>query len=256
MHKRILNYLSEIEKEYDIAILWACESGSRAWGFASDDSDYDIRFIYVHRIDWYLRLTSEKDSIEMMLEDNNIDISGWELRKALNLMKKSNSSVIEWIQSPIVYVRDEGFIEEFRQLTQSFYSKMATMNHYLSMAKKFVTALDESSSYSLKKFFYALRATLACQWIMEKDKMPPTEFEMIYKNIELDSELSQSIDALIKLKSEINENYLHSGEKHLTHYMRYKLKEANEIRERLPSAQGDLNSAHALLTKYIRKHDH
>jgi len=111
MTEKIKKYLTEIEQERNIKILWACETGSRAWGFPSTDSDYDIRIIYVHNTDWYLNLTEEKDSIELMLENNDIDISGWELKKSLNLLRKSNAAMLERIQSPIVYKKDDEFIK-------------------------------------------------------------------------------------------------------------------------------------------------
>ncbi|HAN77121.1 MAG TPA: hypothetical protein DCQ31_04775 [Bacteroidales bacterium] len=81
MEHKINSYLTEIEVANDIEILLACETGSRAWGFPSPDSDYDVRLIYKHKTDWYLSLTEPKDSIELMLDDNLIDISGWELRR-------------------------------------------------------------------------------------------------------------------------------------------------------------------------------
>ena len=110
MEERIRQYIKEIEKAQDIKVLLACETGSRAWGFPSPDSDYDVRLIYRHRMDWYLSLLEPKDTFEVMLEDNNFDISGWDIRKTLGLLWKSNPPLLERIQSPIVYVADEEFL--------------------------------------------------------------------------------------------------------------------------------------------------
>ena len=99
--KRIDEELEAIESQNNVKILYACESGSRAWGFPSKDSDYDIRFIYIHRTEWYLRVDNSRlrDVIEKPIDDE-LDVSGWELRKALILFKKSNPAFIEWLNSP------------------------------------------------------------------------------------------------------------------------------------------------------------
>ena len=106
MDKKIKKYLKNIEEKFDITILLACETGSRAWGFPSPDSDYDVRLIYKHKRDWYLSLAEEKDTIELMLDNNEIDISGWDIRKTLRLLWKSNPPLLERIQSPIIYTCD------------------------------------------------------------------------------------------------------------------------------------------------------
>ncbi len=109
MKAKIKNYLSELEQEKDIEILFACETGSRAWGFPSPDSDYDVRLIYKHHKDWYLSLSEGKDSIEFFLDNNEIDISGWELRKSLRLLWKSNASILERIQTQRLFLCPASF---------------------------------------------------------------------------------------------------------------------------------------------------
>ncbi|MBK7223959.1 MAG: nucleotidyltransferase domain-containing protein [Saprospiraceae bacterium] len=110
MNKKILEYLKKIQIEKEIDILLACETGSRAWGFPSPDSDYDVRFIYKHKINWYLSLKQQKDTIEVMYESNEIDLSGWDIKKSLNLLWKSNPPLLERIQSPIIYVSNKEFL--------------------------------------------------------------------------------------------------------------------------------------------------
>lgn len=135
MEQKILQYIDQLEKEKDIKILLACETGSRAWGFPSPDSDFDIRIIYAHKKDWYLSLFEKKDSIERMFENNDLDITGWDLRKSLRLLRKSNAPLLERIQSPITYKSDAYFITEIKSLATSQYSRIATIHHYLCMAK-------------------------------------------------------------------------------------------------------------------------
>ncbi len=199
MRQKINSYLAQIEKEKDIKILLAVETGSRAWGFPSPDSDYDIRMIYVHPQDWYLSLTEKKDSIEMMLENNDLDITGWDLRKVLRLLWKSNPPLLERIQSPIIYKQDAEFLEAFRSIAQDTYSRIATIHHYVNMAIKCYAEISEGETYKLKKFFYALRAATACKWILEKKEIPPIEFKRMLSGLELKKSLTDRIEELISL---------------------------------------------------------
>lgn len=102
---RVLVELEAIEQRHDVRVLFACESGSRGWGFASPDSDYDVRFLYVHKPEWYLRVEPQRDVIERPIDDV-LDVSGWELRKALQLMRRSNPTLFEWLDSPVIYRED------------------------------------------------------------------------------------------------------------------------------------------------------
>ena len=99
---QIKNKLDLIEYEEKTRIILAVESGSRAWGFASPDSDYDARFIYVRRPEDYIKLQPVRDVIEWQLDDV-FDVSGWDLQKALRLLHESNPTLHEWCASPIVY---------------------------------------------------------------------------------------------------------------------------------------------------------
>lgn len=135
MRARVLDELQRIEREHQVTVLYACESGSRAWGFASPDSDYDVRFVYVPRNDWYLRVDEPRDVIERPLSDE-LDISGWELRKTLRLMRGANPSLLEWLGSPLVYRADAEATRRLRELGEAFYSPRAVRHHYLSMARK------------------------------------------------------------------------------------------------------------------------
>ena len=131
--QRVQDALAQVEAERDVRVLFACESGSRAWGFASRDSDYDVRFLYAHRRDWYLSVEDRRDVIERPIADD-LDVSGWELRKALRLLRKSNPPLLEWLQSPVVYRRDPVFTTEFGVLASEFYSPRRCFAHYLHMA--------------------------------------------------------------------------------------------------------------------------
>lgn len=249
MEEKIKNYLSDLEKEKGIEILLACETGSRAWGFPSPDSDYDVRVIYKHDKDWYLSLNEEKDTIEYFLENNEIDISGWDLRKSLRLLWKSNPPLLERIQSPIIYLADSDFITGINIVAKETYSRIATIHHYLSMAKKSLDEVLSSNEYKLKKFFYALRASVACLWILEKEDIPPIEFRKMINGLDLPPHLINRIDELIQIKSTISEKYVHTGEQELINFMQNCIERADKESKNLPASNGQIES----LNKFFRK---
>ena len=245
-----------MEKEKEIKILLACETGSRAWGFPSPDSDFDIRIIYVHRKDWYLSLSEKRDSIELMLENNDIDITGWDLRKSLRLLQKSNAPLLERIQSPILYKSNSAFLVEINELAKSQYSRIATIHHYLSMAKKFMDELKEDEPFKLKKFFYALRSATACKWILEKEDLPPIEFQKMLDGLNLESYLINRIYELIELKATISESYSHTGETELFEFIKTCIKDADEHRNALPSSKGSIKDLDSFFLKVLTQNDH
>nr|WP_315151364.1 nucleotidyltransferase domain-containing protein [uncultured Flavobacterium sp.] len=215
MENKILDKLKQIEKEKGVTILFAVESGSRAWGFASPDSDYDIRFIYKHKPDYYLSLWEKPDVIEFMTEDD-LDGSGWDLRKAIKLLAKSNAPLIEWLFSPVVYFENKEFATAMRELANDCFSPIATLHHYLGTTKNFMEVC-EMEEVKLKSYFYALRTALAGKWIIEKNSFPPVDF------MELLPIAPQSIQEKIKelmiIKASQDEKYLHPKEVIITDFL-------------------------------------
>lgn len=179
---RITAELAKIEKEEQVRILFACESGSRAWGFPSKDSDYDVRFIYLRTEDWYLSIFEKRDVLERPISDM-LDINGWDLRKALNLFRKSNPPLLEWLQSPIVYRENHGLAEQVRRISPFTFSPRSCMYHYLHMAKGNFREYLQGDRVRIKKYFYVLRPVLACQWIEKHNTMPPVEFDRLVEDL-------------------------------------------------------------------------
>lgn len=208
-HDEALKRLEIAEQEHGVRVLFAIESGSRAWGFASPDSDYDVRFVYIHPTDYYLSIdvAANRDVIEYPLV-NDMDISGWDIRKALNLMAKSNPSLVEWLQSPIVYRQQEGFRADLLGLLESVYSPLAGSKHYFSMAKSNEALLRrgmEEGTVKLKKYFYILRALLAARWILDHRSIPPIEFGKLVDLIRSETEVMAEIEALLAVKKVTSE---------------------------------------------------
>jgi predicted nucleotidyltransferase len=199
MIDEIKNELAKLEKEKNIKILYAVESGSRAWGFASKDSDWDVRFIYVHDYDWYLSINDKKDNIETILP-NDIDLSGWELKKSLLLFRKSNPPLLEWLRSPIVYKEEFSIATELRNAVKIYFNPKSCLYHYLHMARGNYEAYFKEDEVRLKKYFYVLRPILACIWIERTDGMAPMEFEILVNEEIKDPSIKTEINKLLERK--------------------------------------------------------
>lgn len=247
--KNINNILEEIEKKYSAKILYACETGSRAWGFPSPDSDYDIRFIYMHERDWYLSLNEKKDTIEFMLNEE-LDITGWDLRKSLRLLKKSNASLIERFQSPVEYYSATGFKEGFRNLIQKYYSPIAVFYHHHSLAKKFWETLGDEKNVKLKQYFYLIRSILSCNWILQNNTVVPMHIEGLMELI--DKVQQDDLKRLIKLKATVGEKYLHQSDEIFHNW----LKELwNKVDESKDSFKANAVSYNSLNNFFLRTLD-
>jgi predicted nucleotidyltransferase len=193
--------LGAIEAQEDVKVLFACESGSRAWGFASADSDFDVRFLYVRPLDWYLAIDLEHrpDVIESM-PDGVWDVTGWDLRKALRLFRKSNPPLLEWLHSPTIYRDRCATRDRLVQLLSECYSPQRAMYHYLHMAAKNHRVYLQGDSVWLKKYFYVLRPLLACHWIEAGRGIAPVEFERLLELDSLEPILRARIAELLEMK--------------------------------------------------------
>ena len=248
MKTRILEKLSEIEKDKNIKILFACESGSRAWGFESPDSDYDIRFIYKHNTEWYLNLWDKKDTLSFMTEDD-LDGSGWDLRKALKLMAKTNASFLGWLFSPIVYRTDESFLEEIKTIATNNFNPVAGFYHYHSMSKGFEETLD-TDQMTLKSFFYAIRTVLCANWIYKNKTIPPVLFTELYSIIH--TKYHSVLDDLILLKSKNIEKSNEPVNTSLIDLVRKIAAENNSVKNDLESKKSNPDDFNSLFLKTIQ----
>jgi predicted nucleotidyltransferase len=202
MESLILSKLAEIELREQVCILHAVESGSRAWGFASPDSDFDVRFIYVRRLEHYLRLDRTRDVIEWQL-DETLDINGWDLQKALRLLHKSNPTLFEWASSPIVYhtTPEWGVIDAS---LPGFFAPKPFAHHYLSMASSNYREYLKHDMVRVKKHLYVLRPLLACKWVLARQTPPPMLFADLVAS-EADEGLSHEIALLLDIKHRVSE---------------------------------------------------
>ncbi|MGM0845222.1 MAG: nucleotidyltransferase domain-containing protein [Bacillota bacterium] len=201
MHDLILSELKKIELEHEIRILYAVQAGSRAWGFPSAHSDWDIRFIYQHPLDWYLSLDKKRDVIEKQA-GGVLELSGWDLKKTMGLLNKSNPSILEWLQTEDKLIEDKYFCEKILPLQSMVYSPISCFHHYLSMSKtnwhKWKRQRD--SVKSTKLTLHLLRGILCCIWIVEKKSFPSVEFSDLFHQTVQNPKIKEEIERIVGLK--------------------------------------------------------
>lgn len=204
MRTKILQRLDVIAHEQHINILFACESGSRGWQFPSPDSDYDVRFIYLRSGREYLSVSGKTDDMSFPISDE-LDIHGWDLRKLLRLMLKSNTTPFEWLQSPIIYKEKTGFSEEMWSLCQYYYGRRSNIHHYLGIAAGARASLTADGSIGIKKLFYVLRPLLAAKWCLERKTIAPMTIGPLMELLPAD--LAKEVSDLIALKADRPEGF-------------------------------------------------
>lgn len=200
MREKIVEALESEAERRDCRILFAVESGSRAWGFASPDSDYDVRAVYVRRLDWYLGLEEAKADTWGAVLPGDIDLVAWDLRKVFHQLLKSNCSLLEWIGSPIVYA-DVGIMSRLTEFGRLAFNPEHAAYHYASLFRHAIADKGDDGRISVKKLCYALRANAAVKWVFERSTMPPTEFGRVLDGISLSVEARQAIASFLVLKS-------------------------------------------------------
>ena len=199
MENRIIEELNNIEKTHGVKIIYACESGSRAWGFASKDSDYDVRFVYAHPIDWYLSIVEKKDVIEIPVNEV-LDICGWDIRKSLRLLRKSNSPLLEWLSSPIKYKNVQDAVRPFYALSKKAFLPESSCHHYLSMSKSRIAKIQNDQNVKIKSYLYAVRTILCCRWIIERLNQPPMRIQDLLNAFLPAGKIRNFVDGLIDMK--------------------------------------------------------
>lgn len=220
MKETIMEKLNEIERKENVRILHCVESGSRAWGFASSDSDYDVRFIYIRPEEYYLRLDKTRDVIEWQL-DETLDINGWDVKKALILLHSSNPTLFEWNNSPIVY-RTAKEWQNISSVINRYFVAKSGLYHYLSTAKKNYNEYCKRDTVKLKKYFYVLRPLLACKWILAEGTPPPMLFSTLMDKY-LDEYIRPDVENLLDIKmnapeTEMSKPFLRVNE-YIEHYI-------------------------------------
>lgn len=252
IHTEILKRIKAAEQEHNVKVLFAIESGSRAWGFASPNSDFDVRFIYVHQRDWYLTIDVEdkRDVIEYPIVDE-IDINGWDLRKALKLLWRSNPGIVEWLHSPIVYVDDGVFASAARALLPTTYSPLKGIHHYRSMAKTNYRGYLKEDIVPIKKYFYVLRPLLSIMWLEQNKTPAPIEFHKLRELLSNHTEVNDEIELLLERKKRSQEKEIAPAIPVLNQFIEEMLAHYDEIKLVEPDADRDIEQLNKLFQKFL-----
>ncbi|WP_456274537.1 nucleotidyltransferase domain-containing protein [Bacillus sp. AK031] len=232
MNHEILAELQSIEKEYSVEILYAVQAGSRAWGFSSPESDHDIRFIYRHSLEWYLSLEENRDVIEKQ-PSSRMELSGWDLKKALKLFRKSNPSILEWLHTEEKLIADPSFCEKILPLQSKAFSPSSCYYHYLSMSKSNYHKWHNQGFQSVKLTLHLLRGILACRWIRRNEAFPPVRFEDLLSHTVSDSAVKEAITSILELKKSGAAEW-EGNQEHLLSFIE---KEMMNLIDRKPSFQ-------------------
>lgn len=249
--EEIQSHLAEIERKHDIRIIFAIESGSRAWGFASPDSDYDVRFIYVKHPEAYFNLGKAEDTLEYYPAPE-MDMVGWDLGKYLKLIYKSNSVAFEWANSPIVYRKTSEW-EQIPDLIESYFNPKASIYHYYGEGAHIFKANESNSTISYKSYLYILRVILAARYIKRHSKVPPMPFGDLVKD-NLPPELKTSVTEILALKARIKEKDQEKRYTELDAFIREELPELKAYAESLaPGESKDITALNKIFFSAVIK---
>jgi predicted nucleotidyltransferase len=249
--KTIIEKLKAIAQDHNICMLYACESGSRGWEFPSPDSDYDVRFIYIRARSEYLSIQDQEDNLSFPI-DNELDIYGWDLRKVLKLMMKSNTTPFEWLQSPIVYYGVPGFRDDLWALAQHYFSRRSNTHHYLGIAKGALETA-QGDEIKIKKLFYVLRPLLSAKWCMEKQTIAPMTIGPLIAL--LPEDLRRQVSDLIALKATAPEGFIVRVGAALRQYIEQEFTACSEASGDLPKDSFAVAELDNFFRKTIMNHD-
>ena len=208
--KYIMQKLKTFEKLHNVRIILAIESGSRAWGFPSSDSDYDVRFIYIRHPHDYLSISPQRDVLETdIIHDTQLgvpfDLNGWDARKALQLALKSNPVLIEWLQSPILYIKNEILVTDLMQYTQKTADLEHIKKHYYKLMNVVWENIKKQKTVKIKHYCYALRPALAFKWINNHNSLAPMDIFSLYTGLKSYINFEHDLAKLITLKATTKE---------------------------------------------------
>ena len=250
MKTTILNKLKETEAMHGIKLLYACESGSRAWGFPSPDSDYDVRFIYLRSVNYYLSVQNKDDQLNFPINDV-LDINGWDLQKTLHLITRSNTTPFEWLQSSVVYREEEGFRESLFSLCLNYFCARSNIFHYLGICRSALGSMGDSNDIKIKKLFYVIRPLLAALWCADKNTIAPISIFPLMELLPFD--LQKHLTELIKVKSTAKEAYLIKPDAQLLQWINDTYDYCNDKAETAEKQVFDLKLADDFFIKILEK---
>ncbi len=234
-------------------MLYACESGSRAWQFPSPDSDFDVRFIYSRSVDFYLSILDSNDQLSFPINDE-LDIYGWDLKKVLKLIHKSNTTPFEWLQSPIVYGELPDFRSELWQLCPYYFNRKSNIHHYLGIAKGALATVVNDNEIKIKKLFYVLRPLLAAKWCLEQNTIAPMTIGPLLTL--MPKSLRRGVEELIDFKASANESHVINIDPALRNYIDEQFNYCSAGADELPVPKFEVDRLETFFRETVYRYDH
>jgi predicted nucleotidyltransferase len=235
MRDTIFARLSRFEKENNVEIILAVESGSRGWGFASTDSDYDVRFVYKHPIERYLDLNKPQDCHTWI--EGECDYEGFDIYKFYDLLGKSNMNIIDWVQQDVIYIDRIKYKETLKMLIKEGFNRRTYAAHNFGLAQKNYSKYFASPSPdepTIKRFVYCIRALLSAQYCMFMNELAPIKFD------DLLVEMLKGND-LIEMRAMVEEKKATKEKKPYTN-AKWKTYIEQHLKDRIVSLQTDHNT--------------
>jgi len=200
MKDRILTLLHNMEEKHGIRILMAVSYGSRSFGYASAESDWDVRFIYINQPEWYFSIAKTDDSVKLMLDDEKLDIEGYDLKKALSLLAKTNPNESDWLHAKDYLIVDRDFLQTMQAFEAQCYNRHHAMYHFYSISLKHNQRYLEKE-VTLKRFVYYMRGLLSCRWLEQNGSHPPVIVdELIDATVRDNESVREKAHHLLELK--------------------------------------------------------
>ncbi|XXM74348.1 nucleotidyltransferase domain-containing protein [Lysinibacillus sphaericus] len=243
-----MSSLLDLEDQYGIKIIYAVEAGSRAWGYASGHSDYDVRFIYVQPVRGYLSLQTKKDVIEKKVNPQ-VELAGWDLKKALSLLYKSNPSILEWLTEENIYLEHDS-LKKVRELSKQSFSAYKVLNHYVRMAKKNLN-LPVEPYIKMKDYIQIIRPFLSSLWLLKLRTFPPNQIAAMMKELDLRESTRKDIEQLLSLKSQGKEQIDDKRYSNLVKQMKQELEEAEKNISMFADHAGDMEKYNEVFLEII-----
>jgi len=253
MQTVIIKKLEEIALEYGVCILFACESGSRGWQFPSPDSDYDVRFIYVRQLNDYLSVARYNELQIGLPINDELDMYGWDIRKVLGLIRKSNTTPFEWLQSPIVYMQQPQFRDELWTLCEKYFDRFSNIRHYLGIARSAMNTMVNNSEITIKKLFYVLRPLLAAKWCLEQNSIAPMSIHPLMSL--MPGNLQLITNDLINCKATTPEGYLVNIEPELKVFIDSEFEACTQASVEKSSLRFEVEPLDIFFRKMIKRND-
>jgi hypothetical protein len=204
MNATIQESLDRLARDHQVTMLWAGGAGDRARGIPSSDSGYEVRFLYVHPPAHYLRVFDKRDVIEAA-DEGSINIVGWDIKKALGMLRKSHPGLREWLSSPVVYDQHETGLAPLLALLDGTLLPSVLGIHYLAQAKDCITKLAQDRDLRLMKYVSMFRDLLACQWVVKHGSQPPLSLRSLLDEFLPRGDIREQVDELLALKSQVRE---------------------------------------------------